>query len=440
MKSAPVLIFLLSLHCCLPTFAQEKDPTIDWNAVYEQLLKDPKARKKIEAKGASKEQVIQWLKQRPKSTDDTGKRTATNETQQPIQDWDAAYQKLLQQDPGVREKIERGDATKADVIEWMKQQAKGEGKQKADRKDVRLEQFENKLRELVDAGRLTKKQAEELRKTMTDSRLAKKETDWDAAYEQFLQADPGAKAKVESGRATKEQVIAWLKANRGQANGKDKAGKRMNKTGNRRIQKEGGVANFYAVLVGRLKTKDIELGEFKLDVEHVSSMYGNRWIKGEIVGETVQITGVSGPLLDKLLQIKPGKTLNVRVGKYYPESKTLPVAQKFQVLEEMPPFEPADYGVPPKDFRGFRGLLRGEIVETNGYEILMKVEQVERVAPESKAVDVMSGKGKRVRIVGLYTHKDVYDGLHVGDSIQVEVSHTDPNDEMNVLDVLEKVE
>lgn len=42
-------------------------------------------------------------------------------------DWEAAYQRLLKKEPGVREKVESGGATKAEVIEWMKSQA-GKGK------------------------------------------------------------------------------------------------------------------------------------------------------------------------------------------------------------------------------------------------------------------------------------------------------------------------
>ena len=40
-------------------------------------------------------------------------------------DWDAAYEQLLRNDPDVRRKIKNGDATKAEVIAWMKGQTGG---------------------------------------------------------------------------------------------------------------------------------------------------------------------------------------------------------------------------------------------------------------------------------------------------------------------------
>ncbi len=46
-------------------------------------------------------------------------------------------------------------------------------------------------------------------------------TSWEEAYAQLLKKDPGVRAKVESGGATKEQVIAWMKR---QARSKGKRG------------------------------------------------------------------------------------------------------------------------------------------------------------------------------------------------------------------------
>ncbi|MEO1994515.1 MAG: hypothetical protein ABGZ17_04495, partial [Planctomycetaceae bacterium] len=35
-------------------------------------------------------------------------------------DWDAAYEQLLRKNPEIREKVENGDATKQQIIAWMK--------------------------------------------------------------------------------------------------------------------------------------------------------------------------------------------------------------------------------------------------------------------------------------------------------------------------------
>jgi len=68
------------------------------------------------------------------------------------------------------------------------------------------------------------------------------------------------KAAVQSGKMTKEQAIkAWNQATAGTKNGKAAArpakGKMGSKTGVR-----PGSFNFYAVVIGRLRSKDIELG------------------------------------------------------------------------------------------------------------------------------------------------------------------------------------
>ena len=43
-------------------------------------------------------------------------------------DWEEAYTQLLKKDPSVREKVESGGATKEQVIDWMKKRARSKGK------------------------------------------------------------------------------------------------------------------------------------------------------------------------------------------------------------------------------------------------------------------------------------------------------------------------
>ena len=40
-------------------------------------------------------------------------------------------------------------------------------------------------------------------------------TDWNAEYKRLLESDPGVLKKIESGQATKEDVIRWLQETRG---------------------------------------------------------------------------------------------------------------------------------------------------------------------------------------------------------------------------------
>ncbi|MEO1997333.1 MAG: hypothetical protein ABGZ17_18855, partial [Planctomycetaceae bacterium] len=285
-----------------------------------------------------------------------------------------------------------------------------------------------------------KAEAEKLDKTLAGNepkaeRNGQSDVDWDQAYEQLLKTNPAVKAKVDSGGATKAQVIQWLKQKRGKAGarGKTRGGKGSAKNAQ-------GATNFYAVVIGRLKSKDIEIGEFTLDVDHVSSMYGNRWVKDEIVGKTVKVAGVSGQFLDKLLQIKRGETLKVRSGSYIAESNTLTFGPKFHVLERTAAFKPQDFGVPPQAFRGFRGELTGKIVEVGGYELLLQVSEL-KAAADNKAANADSIKGHRIRIVGFYNdHRELFADLHAGDVVRLSTTHRNPeHDELTVTNLLQKV-
>ncbi|MDA7614648.1 hypothetical protein N8586_05890, partial [Verrucomicrobiales bacterium] len=205
--------------------------------------------------------------------------------------------------------------------------------------------------------------------------------------------------------------------------------------------KKDGSTNFYAIVIGKLKSKDIEIGEFTMEVDHVTSMYGNRWVKDEILGKKVTVTGVSGEFRDNLLLIKRGETLKFRSGGYVADSSTLTFAPKFHVLERAKPFKAEDYGVPPDAFRGFAGELQGKVVELGGFEITLQVAEVVKTAEGSKAEDPSSIKGKLVRIAGFYDqHAEKFEELHADDLIRVGVRHRNPkHDEFTAAKVLEKV-
>ena len=206
---------------------------------------------------------------------------------------------------------------------------------------------------------------------------------------------------------------------------------------------KGGSANFYSIVIGRLKSKDIELGEFTMQVDYATlNRYSAARIKDEIMGKTVKVTGVSGQFRDNLLLIKTGQTLKVRTSSYFSDSKTLAFAHKFNVLERALPFSPDAHGVPPETFRGFRGVLRGKIVEVAGYEVLLRAEEITSLDDASTASDANSIKGKLVRINGFYNdHADKFNELQLSDIIRVSVRHANPIfDTFGVTDVLEIVE
>jgi len=206
---------------------------------------------------------------------------------------------------------------------------------------------------------------------------------------------------------------------------------------------KGGPVNFYSIVIGKLKSKDIELGEFTMQVDYATlNRYSAASIKDEIIGKTIKVTGVSGQFRDNLLLIKTGQTLKVRTGGYSSDSKTLAFANKFNVLERALPFSPDAHGVPPETFRGFRGVLRGKIVETAGYEVLLRAEEILSLDDASTASDANSIKGKLVRISGFYDdHADKFNELQLSDIIRVSVRHANPIfDTFGVTDVLEIVE
>ena len=350
-------------------------------------------------------------------------------------DWEAEYKQLLESDPGVVEKIESGQATKEDVIRWLQETRAEKSKPSGQQSD--LGAFQQKLRQLVASGKLSREDAAKLAETMglkeQAGKTAKGEqsVDWNAEYEKLL-ANPTARRWIDKKGATKEEVIEFLKQQAASKSGKGKSKSRMKlKPGSRK-----GSFNFYALVIGSLKSKDVELGELEIDVDYV--IHGKPEINAELIGKRVKLVGVSGRYLDALLQIKRGETIKVRTGDYNPETNVLGFGYKFHVLERTAPFQPGDFGVPPAEFRGFSGELTGKIVEAAGYEVLLEVQESVPSA-RNRAKDAAGIVGKRVRIAGFYNeHADAYADLRQGDRIRVSVVHR--NTEGDAIDVTDKLE
>ena len=358
-------------------------------------------------------------------------------------DWDAAYERLLESDEGVRRKIDSGQATKEDVINWLKNQQGDAAKQLGEKESAAnagkakdFSAFKNKLDELVKAGKLSREDAAKLAATMEPKEAvegeAKKEdlVDWDAAYEKLM-ADPTKRQKINNSGWTKEQVIEFLQkaANKG-GRGKLKGGAK-----GKPAAREGSV-DFYAIVIGKLRSKDIELGEMEIDVDYVISTRPQ--INAGLIGTRVKLVGVSGQYLDSLLPIKRGETIKVRTLDFNPETRVLGFGSKFPVLERTEPFKPGDFGVPPEEFRGFSGELSGKIVEAIGYEVLLEVKE-SHPADGSQARDAASIVGKRIRIAGFFNqHSDAFSDLSEGDEIRVSVTHRDT--EHDAIEVTNKLE
>ena len=338
----------------------------------------------------------------------------------------------------LRVAVASGKMTQKEAFEKLSEATAGRQPiQKNKPTKVDLDEYGQQLKKAVESGKMTKDEAIAKYKEAVEAQKGEKGTDSKKVTKPSGKVDlqklgEGLKEAVESGKMTKDEAIAeYIKAGGSFGEGKDKgegkvAGKGAGKGGN---AKRGGKGrpNFYSIVIGRLKSKDIELGEFTMEVDYATlNRHTSKWIKDEIIGKTVKVSGVSGQFRDNLLLMKKDQTLKVRTAGYLAESKTLLFAHKFNVLEAALPFDPEAHGVPPKDFRGFEGGLQGKIIEVGGYEVLMEVEKVMSVGKGNKATAPNSIKGKRVRLAGFYPqYEKLFKELRPTDIIQIEARHQD---------------
>ena len=204
--------------------------------------------------------------------------------------------------------------------------------------------------------------------------------------------------------------------------------------------KSGGTTTFYSIIVGRLKSKDIELGEFTMDVDYITAIYGDRRLKKRLVGKTIKVVGVSGAWLDTLLLIKKGETLQFRSGTL--QGTTVSISPKATVLERTVPFDPEVYPIPPEDFRGFQGTVVGRLTSKSGpgYELTLRVEKIEQTARSSTAVKPQLGVGRLMSMRGFFADRfrEQFDDLRIGDRIRVGTAHREPT--VDTFEVTGKIE
>jgi hypothetical protein len=103
-----------------------------------------------------------------------------------------------------------------------------------------------------------------------------------------------------------------------------------------------------------------ERGELTIRVEYVPRVWEvNKAEKPRsAAGRTFLVEGVFGKLLDNLLLIKPGETMEVEVQHQRGDRFRFPG----EWLQKAAAFDPEKYPIPPDEFRGFRGILTGEVV------------------------------------------------------------------------------
>ena len=148
-------------------------------------------------------------------------------------DWDAEYTAYLKENPSVAKAVESGRISKEKVLAGIKARAADAWEAKLKRfweyekrddprrwvgktfEQVRPE-LEQMLREEPDGWE--RDNEEDLRARQERRReQAQDQTDWNAAYTAYLKENPGVAKAVESGKISKEKVLAGLKARAAEA-------------------------------------------------------------------------------------------------------------------------------------------------------------------------------------------------------------------------------
>jgi hypothetical protein len=166
----------------------------------------------------------------------------------------------------------------------------------------------------------------------------------------------------------------------------------------------------------------VEKGTFIVQVDAVPRVWQNSAAEDpkSIVGKTVEVTGVFGKFLDVLVVTRTGETIEFEC-KHDGDRLVFPG----ELLRKVAPYDPADYPVLPEEFRGFQGTVTAKIVKKDPetFELLIQVERVGKVGPESDAKEPGSIEGKTLMLAGFWNKKEAYHRLKEGDRFDVSMKH-----------------
>ena len=203
-----------------------------------------------------------------------------------------------------------------------------------------------------------------------------------------------------------------------------------------------GLENFNGMLIGKLVSKDIEKGSFVVKVDYVSRVWRNNKAKRPraAVGKTLRVEDVSGKWLDQLLLIRKGETMEFEAQHRGGDSLRFPG----ELLQKAPPFDPSQHPVPPAGFRGFRGVVTGQIERRNqtGRELILKIKSIEKTSERNRAERAQEVVGHQIVLAGFWANMSKpFDDLDVGDTIRAGVEHRSPqSDHFSVMQFAEKVD
>ncbi len=201
-----------------------------------------------------------------------------------------------------------------------------------------------------------------------------------------------------------------------------------------------GVQGFRGMLVGRLVSKDIERGTFRVTVDAVTRVWNNNKSRNpkSLIGQHVEAVGTQGKMLDTLVVTRVGET--IEFGALHDGDHELRVGE---VLRKVAPVKPGDYPEIPDAARGIVGMITAKVVNKDQemWGLVIEVQSIEETFPKSRATDPESLVGKRATLTGFWNRKDAYQSLNVGDTVRLGVDHQQPlSDALSVIESIRKLE
>ena len=199
-----------------------------------------------------------------------------------------------------------------------------------------------------------------------------------------------------------------------------------------------GTNGFRGMLVGRIVKKDIERGEFSIEVDAVPRVWQRNQLRNpkSLIGKQVRAHGVAGKQLDPLIVSKIGDT--IEFGALSDGEEDLRVVE---VLRRVAPVKPGDYPALPEGANGLNAMLTGKVVKKDSHlwSLIVQVESVEvfqgNGAKEPKAI-----VGKPVMVGGFWRRQESHRELREGDIIRFGVKHEiRQSDLLNVVEGVKKV-
>ena len=213
-----------------------------------------------------------------------------------------------------------------------------------------------------------------------------------------------------------------------------------------------GFRGFSGVVIGRIEEKRLESRELVLTVQKVKQTFErNRAEKpAEVEGKRIVLAGFWARMSKPFDLLKKGDAIRVGVLHRVPQSDHFTVIEFAEKVEAPSEGDSAgtqlssrSEGAIPAGMRGFRGILRGTLVNRDVEEGTLKfrAQKATRVWKANRARDLDSCKGTTFFVKGISGKwLDVLLTLKPGDTIEVEAFHNGEDHLDFIQELLQKVE